>query len=416
MKILHVISQPPDFTGSGKFISQIIHQSNQQGHHNFLLAGIASDFELPGSLLPEDQCLFVRFGTPELTLPIPGMSDIMPYESRVFSTLSQQEIIEYQSAFKIKISQAIERFSPDIIHTHHLWVVSALVRSVAGNIPVVTTCHGTCLRQHYLCPDLGDSILKQLQQIDQIIALSQDQKLKIIKTIGIAPEKIHVISGGYNQACFFYKPKAFDGIVHLLYAGKLSTSKGVPWLLNSLALIQDRVKNRSKNLAFKLHIAGSSTGKEEESCLGLIKNLGSKVTYHGPLSHDALGKLMQQAHIFVLPSFYEGLPLVLMEAAACGCKIITTALAGVKEIFGVDQNPMVDLIDLPNLKTIDTPFEKDMERLEEQLASLLESNIKLIMNDCVPDRELVCSASSQFTWDYIFSKIQTVYARLLKAD
>lgn len=406
MKILHIISQPPDFTGSGKFISQIIQQSNLQGHDNFLLAGVLSDFKVPDDLLPEEACLFVRFESTDISFPIPGMSDIMPYKSRMFSTLTQQEISEYKTAFKIKIIEAIQRFSPDIIHSHHLWLVSSLVRHLAEDIPLVTTCHGTCLRQHYLCPELGRSMVKDLQRIDQIIALSLDQKQTIIKTLGIESEKIHVISGGYNQACFFYKPKAFDGTVHLLYAGKLSHSKGVPWLLNSLAQVKD--------LPYQLHIAGSGAGKEKEDCLELIKTLGSKVSYYGPVSHEMLGQLMQHAHIFILPSFYEGLPLVLMEAAACGCRIITTGLAGVKEIFGEDQNSMVDMIELPRLQTIDTPFPQDMDELQIRLARILKHHIESMMNGCLTDMASVCSASSQFTWDYIFSKIQTVYLSLLK--
>lgn len=406
MKILHIISQPPDFTGSGKFISQIIQQSNRLGHQNFLLAGVQSDFNVPPELLPENQCLFVRFETPDILFPIPGMSDIMPYKSRVFSSLTTEEISAYKAAFKIKIIAAIKRFSPDIIHSHHLWVVSALVRSATKDIPMVTTCHGTCLRQHYLCPTLGKTLVKDLQQIDQVIALSRDQKQNIIDTLGIKSEKIHVISGGYNQACFFYKPKEFEGTVHLLYAGKLSYSKGVPWLLNSLAQIKD--------LPFQLHIAGSSTGKEKQDCLELVNALGSKARYHGSVSHERLGELMQKAHIFVLPSFYEGLPLVLMEAAACGCKIITTDLAGVKEIFGEEKNPMVDLVELPKLETIDRPFQKDMDELQTTLSGILKQNIESMMYDALPDMESVCSVSSKFTWDTIFSRIQSVYSGLFK--
>jgi len=404
MKILHIISQTPDHTGSGKFIQEIIRQSAASGHENFLVSGVPADFELSGTLVEKDHCIFVKFDGKDLAYPVPGMSDVMPYHSSIFSKLCETDMRAYQSAFKNKIQQAIERFQPDLLHTHHLWVVSALARVLAPKIPMVTTCHGTCLRQHYLCPGVGRQITKDLEKIDQIIALSCDQKRDIVTAIGVDPLKIKVISGGYNEGCFFYEPKTFQGVVQILYAGKLSQAKGVPWLLKSLDQIRD--------LPFQLHMAGSSTGKEKKRCLALAAALGSKVVYHGSLTHEKLGELMRRSHIFVLPSFYEGLPLVLMEALACGCRIITTALPGTKEILGTDETTMVKLIDLPKLKTIDTPHEKDHEMLQNRLARILEQTIKEVTHRVEPDIAYIRSATRQFTWEKIYKKIETVYSGL----
>ncbi|MBU1340264.1 MAG: glycosyltransferase family 4 protein [Proteobacteria bacterium] len=404
MKILHIISQSPDFTGSGKFIQEIIRQSAINGHDNFLVAGVQADFKMPGALIDKDHCIFVRFDGKDIDAPIPGMSDVMPYQSRIFSKLCETEMIAYQRAFEKKIKQAVDTFQPDILHTHHLWVVSALARKIAPQIPMVTTCHGTCLRQHYLCPNVGRQITKDLQKIDQIIALSCDQKQNIVNTIHADPLTINVISGGYNKDFFFYEPKTFHGVVELVYAGKLSSAKGVPWLLKSL--------ERIKDLPFRLHMAGTSSGSQKEMCLALAGALGSKVVYHGPLSHEKLGELMRRSHIFVLPSFYEGLPLVLMEALACGCRIITTALPGVKEIFGSDHGFMVRMIELPKLETIDTPYEKDKNDLENRLSGILKQGIKEVIHTVAPDMEYVRSATFQFAWKKIFSRIETVYDKV----
>lgn len=406
MKILHIISQSPDFTGSGKFIQEIIGQGKKKGHENYLVAGVQADFKMPESLIEKDNCFFVRFDGKDLSFPIPGMSDVMPYESTIFSKFKAVDFAAYKNVFEKTIQKAVEIFKPDILHTHHLWVVSALagkvVSKISPKIPMIATCHGTCLRQHILCPETGGQIKNDLQKIDQIIALSHDQKKKIVGTLGVDPLNIDVISGGYNQACFFYKPKPFNSIVEIVYAGKLSSAKGVPWLLKSLESICD--------LPFRLHIAGSGSGSQKDECLSLIDALGSKVVYHGPLSHDKLGKLMQRSHIFVLPSFYEGLPLVLMEALSCGCRIITTALPGVKEIFGKGHKTMVKMMDLPKLETIDSPFEKDQEKLEALLATSLKQGIESVLANVEPDMEYVRSASSGFTWEKVFSKIESVYA------
>ncbi len=405
MKILHVISQTPDFTGSGKFIQEIIRQSDASGHENFLLAGVQADFKIPESLMPEDHCIYVKFDGKDLAWPIPGMSDVMPYKSTVFSSLCEADMQMYQHAFAGKIREALDKFRPDILHTHHLWVVTALARTLAPDIPMVTTCHGTCLRQHYLCPDVGKKITPDLAKIESIIALSRDQKENITTTIGADPSRIHVISGGYNEACFFYDSKPFDGTMELLYAGKLSTVKGVPWLLKSLKQIKDR--------PFRLHMAGSSSGAELETCLALAQDLGSKVVYHGPLSHEKLGELMRRCHVFVLPSFFEGLPLVLMEALACGCRIVTTALPGVREILGEKETPMVRLIHLPELKTIDTPHKEDEENLELRLAKTLGEVMDGVEKKAEPDLDYVRSTSAPYTWEKIYKKIEKIYSGLI---
>jgi glycosyltransferase involved in cell wall biosynthesis len=401
MRILHIISQAPDFTGSGKYIQQVLVQSAKTGHDNFLVAGVQGNFILPAGLIEDNHCIFIRFDGKDLDFPIPGMSDVMPYESRVFSHMGSRDLAAYHQVFETKIRQALERFRPDIIHTHHLWIVSAITRRLAPRIPMVTSCHGTCLRQHVLCPEISKRVTADLKQIDHVIALSQTQKQEIIKTIGSDPTRTHVVSGGYNDACFFHTPKTFDGVVELVYAGKLSAAKGVPWLLSSLAKI--------RHLPFRLHLAGNSSDREKARCLESAGALKEKVVYHGSLSHGDLGKLLRTAHVFVLPSFYEGLPLVLMEALACGCRLVATALPGVKELLGHDDNPMIRLLDLPPLETIDTPYKSDMPQLANRLASVLAQTIQDVQAHPEPDWDYACTKTFPYTWEKIFSKIDRVY-------
>ena len=408
MKILHILSQTPDFTGSGKFIQEMIRQSSCKGHDNFLLAGSQKDFHVPATLVGQNQHELVRFDGVELDFAIPGMSDIMPYSSTRFSCMTPQQLSDYKAVFLKKINTVLENYRPDIIHAHHLWIASAMARRAAQDIPMLATCHGTCLRQHHLCPSISLEIKAQLKQIDQVIALSQDQKNLIHSTLGFKSDKISVISGGYNKDIFYTAPKSFDGTVHLLYAGKISTPKGVPWLLKSLEKIS--------HLPFKLHMAGSAAEEEKRYCLSLARSFGDQIQYHGTLTHQQLGDLMRKAHLFILPSFYEGLPLVLMEALACGCRIITTSLPGVHEIFTQAHPYMVKMIDLPELETIDQPYKKDEPALERKLAGLIETSVLEIVDRPVPDEGYIQKAVEEFTWEKIFFKVESVYRQLTRAN
>ena len=122
---------------------------------------------------------------------------------------------------------------------------------------------------------------------------------------------------------------------------------------------------------------------------------------------------MRQAHIFILPSFFEGLPLVLMEALASGCKIITTSLPGTREVLGNLRTSMVEMVELPQLKTIDSPFEKDMDHLKERLAKVIEEVVKKTIESRQPDMATALKITEKYTWDKVFSRIEYVYKKAL---
>jgi len=408
MRILHILSQMPDFTGSGKYVQEMLRQSRSRGHEPFLVAGVSAAFRMPEGLIAGERARLVRFDGQDIGFPVMGMSDVMPYPSTVCSSLTGEQISDYKAAFSRVIGAAVADFAPDVIHSNHLWMVSAVTRDVAPHLPMVTTCHGTCLRQHRLCPDLGRSLLEPLRRIDRVIALFGGQGRNISAQLGIDPAKIHIISGGYNQECFHVEAeKAATGTVQLLYAGKLDSSKGVPWLLRSLARVES---------PWHLHLVGSGSGPEQELCLRLAAELGDRVTVHGVLSHRDLGALMRRADVFVLPSFYEGLPLVLLEALACGCRIVTTDLPGARELFSRPHPDMVRLVELPPLETVDRPYKADEPVLEERLTQALRAGMADVLGAVPTDREYIRCITEPYSWEKIFERIEAVYSEMLRSD
>ena len=405
MKILHILSQMPDFTGSGKTIQAIIRQAGARGHANFLVAGIQADFEPDPSLIPLEHTRFVRFNGGDLDFLLPGMSDVMPYPSTVFSSMTAGQLTRYETAFTACLEEAKEAFDPDLIHTHHLWIVSKIARQVFSDRPMVTSCHGTCLRQYSLCPHIGPGLTESVKAIDRILCLSRHQKDQVQEIHGVDRDRLKIVGVGFDKDLFGFDPrkdtKPETGPVEMAYAGKLSRAKGVPWLVKSLQKVSGR--------EFRLHLAGSGSGPEREECLALAKGLGDRVVVHGALAHDRLADLMREAHLFVLPSFFEGLPLVIMEALSSGCRILATALPGTGEILGESRSDMVDLIELPPLETVDTPFAEDLPGLEEKMTSALESAMDRILSDRQPDMTWARNITRSFTWKTVFSRMETAY-------
>lgn len=409
MKILHLISQLPDLTGSGKYLQALLRLCTKAGHENFLVAGIQDDFSLESTLIDKTRTLYVRFHGKRIQYRVPGMSDVMPYKSSVFSTLSEQQLNVYEKAFKETIETAVRLFKPEIIHSHHLWLVSAFAAEVAPSVPLVVSCHGTCLRQLFLCPHLKAKPALLTEKVRAIMALSRAQEQEILSTYPASKGKIHVVGAGFDDALFYPGKKSIPPPVELLYAGKLSKSKGVPWLLQSLKSMD--------SLPWRLHLAGGGSGEEKKLCMELAQGFGGKVVLHGNLDHPELAALMKKVHLFVLPSFFEGLPLVLMEALASGCFVVTTALPGTKEVLCDSEGfpgHRVTLIDLPELADIDTPHESDMPFLIETLAKALAHLIEGFMNGSIINEEKADSITCALTWEKVFERIEEVYNKAVK--
>ena len=329
------------------------------------------------------------------------MSDVMPYKSSLFKELKGKRLTCYMSEFTRVLRAANKDFDPDIIHTNHLFLLSSLVRKLFPNIPVVATCHGTDLRQYHNCPHLRCFVKRYCRDLDRIIALTSDQIMDICRLYGIPSNKIVVGGGGYDETLFTRAPKSAAGTVQILYAGKFNRSKGLPWLLRSLLKIQ--------NQDWHLHMAGSGDGPEFDNCMGLAEKLGRRVTNHGYITHQRLAGPMRMAHVQVLPSFFEGLPLVLFEGLASGCRVITTNLSGFKEIFGKADKDTIDLIELPPLETIDRPYQKDEARLEKVLGKSILNMIAVVKKSPDFDDPQAEKIASDFTWSRVFERTLRIY-------
>jgi colanic acid/amylovoran biosynthesis glycosyltransferase len=117
-----------------------------------------------------------------------------------------------------------------------------------------------------------------------------------------------------------------EGPLRILDVGRLVPEKGAPVLLDAVA----KVLSRGTDVEVK--IVGD--GPLRQALVSQISRLGlgERVELLGPLGQDELPKTYQWADVFCLPSFQEGLPVVLMEAMASGLPVVTSAVAGIPEL------------------------------------------------------------------------------------
>ncbi|AFY53079.1 glycosyltransferase [Rivularia sp. PCC 7116] len=269
----------------------------------------------------------------------------------------------YSYSAKQQVSEEIIRFRPDVVHVHNFFpLLSPSVYDACQEhqLPVVQTLHNYRLacpkaipfRDGKICEDcigksipwdsivhgcyrdsrLQSSVVTAMntwhklrgtwqERVDAYIALTNFQKEKMIQA-GLPAEKIYI------KPNFIFTPETSPNSKQrsdfLLFVGRLSEEKGVSVLIDAYI---------NNNLSIPLKIVGDGPLRqmleqkvENTSCKNVIEFLGFQ-------KKPTVLKLMQSARCLVFPSvWYEGFPLTIAEAFACGLPVIAPKLGSMAEI------------------------------------------------------------------------------------
>jgi len=109
------------------------------------------------------------------------------------------QVSAYREAWKDHLAGAVESFRPDVIHSHHVWIVSSMIKDVAPETPVVTQCHATGLRQMRLCPHLADEVRRGCARNERFLALHAGDAREIAQQLRVAEKRTHVVGAGYRD-------------------------------------------------------------------------------------------------------------------------------------------------------------------------------------------------------------------------
>lgn len=402
MKILHIITQKPNSTGSGIYLSGMIKGFEKVGYRQAVIAGIDVNDDV--NCFPDDVSFYpVKYNCGELNFPVVGMSDSMPYESTRYRDLNIDMINRLKHQFKVNIDRVMNDFKPDIIICHHLYLLTAFVREIVKDIKVMSICHGTCLRQLNTIDLEKEYIISNIRKLDLIFALHENQKYDIIRTFGISESKVVVIGSGYNDDIFYNKHyKRKDDKIKIVFAGKICKSKGlIPFIkaISKLKYHEDLIE---------VNFAG--TGSDIESYNEIVKLASKspfKMNFLGKLEQIDLAELFNRSQIFVLPSFYEGLPVVVLEALSCGTDVITTDILGVKEWIGseINNSGKIEYVPLPFMQNEGIPKEEELYIFENNLYNSIDTKIQSLLND---SNKRISIDMSKKTWDGLVYRMNEV--------
>jgi len=181
-----------------------------------------------------------------------------------------------------------------------------------------------------------------------LLSVSQGTALASAKYYRIPGQRFEVVMSPIDTKTIEAKsmspiefPRWSNSVKNIVAVGRLGAEKGHADLIEAFALL---VQKRGKQ--FHLHIAGE--GALRENLEGLIAklNVSDCAFLHGYVANPY--PLLKHADLMVLPSRYEGLPNVMLEAMLCGCPVLATNTEqGAGEYLR--QYPLGDLVPIGNI-------------------------------------------------------------------
>ena len=400
MRILHVLAQLPIKTGSGVYFTNVIDGLKRFNVEQAAIYATTPEYNFNFV----DEKFEVEFQGKDISFSIVGMSDIMPYDNTLYKNMTDEMIESWQKAFREKLIQARETFKPDVVITHHLWILSSMVCDVFENEKVLGVCHNTDIRQAEKNPAMKDKHVKSLGKLDKILALSNGVIDEIANIYNYPIEKIVNIGAGYNEKIFYpaEKYEKHDN-VKILYAGKFDESKGFYELIKAFRLLE------KKDTKVELELIGNLKEEDRLRVESLVGD-SKRIRIYNAVDQVHLGEIMRYKDIFVLPSYFEGLGLIAVEALGSGLRVVATEIEGLIEFLGekINNSEIIEYVKMPTIYDTDKAVEEEKPAFVERLVETLEVMIERTRKERAIPAYLL-EEIERHSWK---KKIETIYKLL----
>lgn len=233
-------------------------------------------------------------------------------------------------------------------------------------------------------PKLVKMGMRLLNNLDFVVFLSKNTREEFIIK-GLTTESFVIYNfHDFHMPC----NKTFNEELRLLFVGSLCHRKGIIDLLKALQKV---------NRPFVLNVCGEyiEEGIKDE-VEELVKQLpNNSVIFNGFVSGNQKTQIFASSNIFVLPSYGEGLPLVILEAMAAGCCIFTTNVGANTEILETENGQIFEPGDINKLSCLLNNVEHDY------LINVSKENIK---------------KSQNYTLEKFFENTLSVIERVIKSN
>jgi glycosyltransferase involved in cell wall biosynthesis len=241
----------------------------------------------------------------------------------------------FRQSVRASFERAVIEFRPDILYASWAypdgWAAVELGRR--AGLPVVIKVHGSDVLMLDTYSSRRRPTIEALRRADAVVTVSRHLAGRLVQ-LGIDPQRLSVVYNGIDNDLFRLGPadEARERLCLnrrepiVLYVGNLVAVKGPDILIEAGARLS------RDGIAFRFYLIGQGPLylklKQQISHYGLEE----QVKLLGPKPLEQLPDWYRSADVFVLPSHSEGMPNVLMEAAACGTPFIASRVGGISEI------------------------------------------------------------------------------------
>ncbi len=249
-------------------------------------------------------------------------------------------------------------------------------------------------------PNLRDSFYlnldyKGIKKAIRIIAVSQATKNDLVQYLHIPKERISVVYQGVEHNLFRPVPERIYQRPYILFVGSEHPRKNLGILLKAFSRLKREPRFGDLRLV-KVSLAGGREAEFRKKTMELIDalDLHREVIFTEFLPEADLPLYYSGAKMLVLPSLYEGFGLPALEAMACGCPVITSAISSLPEVVK-DASIKVDPYDIDGLTQAIRQVLDDDELRKDMIRKGLER-------------------AGEFSWEKTGAETQRVYNEVEK--
>lgn len=266
---------------------------------------------------------------------------------------------ELQALFQVW--QAYQQIKPDIVHHVALKPVlyGGLVSCLLPHLKTVNLVAG--LGAIFSSDKPKSRLLRPVVKLlfrwlfnrhnSKVIVQNSEDQAVLINELRINPAHVVLIKGsGVNIQHFSPQPEP-NGKVSVALVSRLLWDKGIGEFVAAVKLLKAKGLDFSALLVGKPDPENMASVTEQQLKIWQASELVECVGHK-----EDIAQLWQETHIAVLPSYREGLPKSLLEAAACGRPIVTTDTSGCKEIVQDGVNGF--FVPVRDVKTLANAVEK----------------------------------------------------------
>ncbi|NNE65368.1 MAG: glycosyltransferase family 4 protein [Pyrinomonadaceae bacterium] len=224
----------------------------------------------------------------------------------------------------------------DIVHINTALTNSAIVRDFC--LTLVSLFLGKRILVHihggvYIEKEMPGALLnwiagEMLHSADKVLVLSEKERISIEnRWPGVRP----LVAANAVELNEVDLRKKFRSPCQLVFFGRIDRDKGLNEIISACELLEAR------GLDFEFKCYG--TGPDIESFAGSMNEvLGRKFEYKGIVFGQEKIRALNSADIFLLPSYYEGMPVSLLEAMAAGCVCVVSEVGSVGTVIDHGNN------------------------------------------------------------------------------